>query len=418
MSVPEIKRICVQWPRLGPYYLARLRATHTFLADKGVELVALETAAVDTLYEWRVESGETPFPRVQVFTDRAFEHISPEDMHRAVQNRLDEIDPDVVAIHTYSFPDSRACLQWCKKNRRTAILMTDSKEDDVPRVWWREFVKSRLIGCFDTALLAGKPQQSYFEKLGFPSDYIFLGYDVVDNDYFAERAAHARSNPDTTRHLPGLDSDDPFFLTSNRFIDRKNLSGLLCAYSDYRKHCSYPWKLVLLGDGYLRPELESQVELMEIEDVVFAGFRQIEDIPSYYGRASAFIHPAFADQWALVVNEAMAASLPVLVSTGAGCVEDLVVERVSGFRFDPADLSHLSHLMCTLSEDEDLQAELAVGANDVISKWTLDRFADSLWKAAQSGSARKSRRLHPIAALLINLLRLAPSTHSFHSVES
>jgi glycosyltransferase involved in cell wall biosynthesis len=69
--------------------------------------------------------------------------------------------------------------------------------------------------------------------------------------------------------------------------------------------------------------------------VVFAGFRQIHELPDFYAAAGAFIHPALEEPWGLVVNEAMAAGLPVLSSRNVGAAEELVEEGVTGFLFDP-----------------------------------------------------------------------------------
>ncbi|MFT4605444.1 MAG: 1,2-diacylglycerol 3-alpha-glucosyltransferase, partial [Rhodothermales bacterium] len=186
-----MKRLVIQWPRLGPYHLARLRATHALCAKEGVELIALETASLDSVYAWREEQQDVPFERVQVFPGKRFEDVTPAEMRREVTKQLDRIAPDAVAIHTYSFPDSRACVAWCRRNRKGAVVMTDSKADDAERSAPREFVKRLLLGAYDAAVTAGTRSRDYLTHLGFPGDAIWLGYDVVDNDYFAERAAAA-----------------------------------------------------------------------------------------------------------------------------------------------------------------------------------------------------------------------------------
>ncbi len=56
--------------------------------------------------------------------------------------------------------------------------------------------------------------------------------------------------------------------------------------------------------------------------VHFYGFRQIDENPVFYALADAFILPSSWEEWGLVVNEAMASGLPVIVSETAGCVED------------------------------------------------------------------------------------------------
>ncbi len=64
--------------------------------------------------------------------------------------------------------------------------------------------------------------------------------------------------------------------------------------------------------------------------VYFYGFRQIEENPVFYALAEAFILPSLYEEWGLVVNEAMACSLPVIVSRTAGCAEDLLPGSESG----------------------------------------------------------------------------------------
>ena len=415
----SVRRLCVQWPRFGPYYLARLKALHELLSPHGVEVIGLETAVRDETYDWRIESDPTPFRREQVFTDRTFEQIHPREMFEAVTASLERINPDALAIHTYSFPDSRACLSWCRRRRRTAVLMTDTKEDDAKRVWWRERIKARIIRQYDAALLSGTSSSAYFQKLGFPKDNIFLGYDVVDNEHFRTQAESAAEDPLAYRDLPGLDSDQPFFLVSSRFIRRKNLERLLSAYAAYSSAVDRPWRLIILGDGPLRPELEALVAEKNISGAEFAGFRQINEIPAYYGRASVFVHPALTDTWALVVNEAMAARLPVLVSTGAGCAADLVENGINGYTFDPTKERELAELMTRISEpDTDLTA-MGRSSQRIIQRWSPERFSESLWAAVMKGSARSNRPLDlPTRLLLAAIRATSTSVHSHHTVEA
>jgi glycosyltransferase involved in cell wall biosynthesis len=73
--------------------------------------------------------------------------------------------------------------------------------------------------------------------------------------------------------------------------------------------------------------LNSQPSTLNEENcgtVFFYGFRQIEENPVFYALADAFILPSLKEEWGLVVNEAMACSLPVIVSRTAGCAEDLL----------------------------------------------------------------------------------------------
>lgn len=414
-----MKRICVQWPRFGPYHLARLRATHRLFQERGVEAIGLETAGDDATYAWDVEQDEEPFRRVQVFPNRVFETIPAAEMRDGVTATLDRLAPDVVAIVSYSFPDARAALGWCRRHGRTAVLMASTREEDAARVGWREWVKARIVGEYDAALVAGTPQRRYLTKLGFPSDKIFQPCTAVDNAFFREGAARARRQPTAYGHLPGLDSDVPFFLTSNRFIPRKNLDRLLLAYERYRERAPAPWRLLLLGDGPERPHLEATIRDRQIEGVVLCGFRQIDELPVYYGLAGAFVHPCLMDQWGLVVNEAMAAGLPVAVSTAAGCTGDLVNDGENGYAFDPLDGDALTRVLLDLASPAADRDRMGARSQEIVAGWAPERFAEGLWAAAEAGQTTAERGLSPIAHTLLWALRQAGSgPKSFHSVDA
>lgn len=414
-----MKRLCIQWPRLGPYHLARLDATHRFLTEQGVELVALETAGRDATYDWREERGETALRRVRVFPDRVYDTIPPAEMFRDVTATLDRLQPDAVTINSYSHSDAHACLAWCRRHGRVAVVITDTKADDAPRTAWREYLKALLVRQFDAALLSGSPHRNYFEQLGFPADAIFLGCSVVDNAFFRDGAAEARRQPQSVRGLPGLEQSGPFFLASNRFVPRKNVDGLLRAYAAYRRTTETPWRLVLLGDGPERVPLEALVAAERIGGVTLAGFRQIEELPAYYGLACVFVHPALQEQWGLVVNEAMASGLPVLVSRRTGCATDLVEEGVNGFCFDAEDTDQLARLMQRIAAPETDRDAMGRRSEEIIAAWSPERFAHSLWQAVQVGRGRAGRPFDPrVRALLWMLRAAARDTKSFHAIKT
>jgi glycosyltransferase involved in cell wall biosynthesis len=289
-----------------------------------------------------------------------------------------------VAICGYANPSARALLAWCRLRGRAAILMSESKVDDLSqRHFWKEWPKQLLVRQFEAALCGGRPHRAYLEKLGLDREQIFLGYDVVDNDHFQYGAQKARRQPEKFRPLPGLGSPKPFFLASARFIPRKNLAGLLEAYRLYRRQVEplRAWRLVILGEGPERHRLENIILRSGIPDICLPGFRKIEELPAYYGLAGAFIHPALQEQWGLVVNEAMAAGLPVLVSDRCGCVPDLIDPGRTGLLFDPADIPELAQLMMRVSSDNFDRQAMGAAAQARIGRWGPEKFAEGLLAA-------------------------------------
>lgn len=295
---------------------------------------------------------------------------------------------------SYGYPDARAALAWCRQHRKVAVNLWATNEHDTKRIAWREHVKRVIVSLYDAALAGGTAQAAYLARLGFDPAYIFYTQNVIDNDYFKRGADTARRNPNAFKHLPGLDDPRPFFLASNRYIPIKNLGRLLSAYAQYHSRVAEPWRLVLLGDGPQRPHLEAQITRHRLsDDVVLGGFRQIEDLPAYYGLAGAFVHPTLKDTWGVVVNEAMAAGLPVLVSDRAGCTPDLVIEGETGFRFDPYDIEQLAGLLERTAHPETDRASLgAAGQRLVETNFSLEQFASGLWDAFLRGVGEQTDR--------------------------
>jgi glycosyltransferase involved in cell wall biosynthesis len=287
--------------------------------------------------------------------------------------------------------------------------MSESAEGDERRTEWKEWVKRRIARICSAALVGGTPHEDYMKKLGMPPERIFRGYDAVDNNYFADGAAELRSRRAEISAKHGLPAN--YFLASARFVEKKNLPRLIQAYSLYRKksQAAAPWDLVIVGDGPLKSELCRVISDLGLQDcVLLPGFKQYGELPVYYAFAGAFVHASTTEQWGLVVNEAMASGLPVLVSNRCGCATDLVQEGRNGFKFDPSNVEELSQLMLRVSAVDFPLAAFGAASARVIADWGPERFASGLKAAAETvvGAARLKPTLLQRAvlkSLLVNL---------------
>ena len=387
--------LAIHWEQFGPYHIARLQAAFETLQRQHVRVVGVETATWTDTYLWKPIDDELPFERYVAFPDRQAQNLPSLAKWQGIWRLLDRLQPDMMAIPGFSTADALGALAWCRVHGRPTILMSESKWDDRQRFAWKEWVKARIVALYAAALCGGTPQKAYIERLGMNPDRVFAGYDVVDNGYFAVNSDQVRQDPARVSHLPGLANLAPFFLASSRFIKRKNMALLIRAYSTYKQYhaLSNPsqplWRLIILGDGEERPSLQALIAEEGLQDdVVLAGFRQIDELPAYYGRAGVFVHPPLVEQWGLVVNEALAAGLPVLVSKTTGCSTDLVVEGVNGFLFDPESVDDLSALLIKVSSGQVDLAGMSKAARQHIAQWGPERFADGLTQAVHASLAR------------------------------
>jgi 1,2-diacylglycerol 3-alpha-glucosyltransferase len=154
---------------------------------------------------------------------------------------------------------------------------------------------------------------------------------------------------------------------------------LLLVFSRYIEVDKNQWDLVIIGDGLLEGKLKSLTQTLRIESRVhFIGHLPAHKLAPYYGLASAFILPSsHFEQWGLVVNEAMAAGLPVLVSDVCGCVPDLVINGNTGYSFDPNDTNGFLERLVKMSSDYEKCIQMGKSAQKHIQNYSLARFADN-----------------------------------------
>lgn len=143
----------------------------------------------------------------------------------------------------------------------------------------------------------------------------------------------------------------------------------------------------------------------QLPTVYLPGFKQYDELPSWYHRASAFVHVSTTEQWGLVVNEAMAAGLPVLVSKRCGCAPDLVQEGVNGFTFDPFDVEAMAQAMLQLASLPSQRREkMGQASGRIIADWGPERFGEGLRQAAAKALETGSPRATLVDRLLLTAL--------------
>ncbi len=389
-------RLAVLFWRFGPYHLARLKA-----AAGLCEVHAVELSAAETTYGWDPVREAAGYARHTLFEDYRGGPGQKAECRRRMEAVLADIKPDVVAVPGWSFPDALSALAWCIRSRTPALVMSESGERDEPRRWWKEAPKRWLVRLFGSALVGGRAHEAYLATLGMQRSAVFLGYDAVDNGYFTAAAEKARINRVERRRETKL--PDYYFLASARLIEKKNLERLIDAYLAYRAAAKTPiWNLVILGDGPLRESLESRIESLGLKREVFlAGLKQYHELPTYYGLAEAFVHVSTSEQWGLVVNEALASSLPVIVSSRCGCAPELVREGVNGYLCDPYSPEDIARCMTAMASPPTDRAAMGRESLRIVQDFGPERFASGLLAAAEYALS------HPVRPSLRGRLALA-----------
>ncbi len=371
-------RLCLFCHSIGPYHVARYAA----LSKKASGLVVVELASQQKLYPW-VNSTARAGIAVETLFDRALERVSCQELAESIWKALDRLQPRVVVAVGYGDAAMRTASLWARVHpvANVSILIGETWNGDKRR--WVPLEVAKWMWCswaYDAAFVGGVRHMEYFASLGVPRDRIWRGVDAVDNPHFAIGTLVAKQREVELRKVLGL--PERYFVCIARLSPEKNIARLLQAFSLYRKNGGN-WALVLVGSGPQERALRSMAMRLASGAIHFAGWQQYADLPRYYGLASALVLPSLSEPWGLVVNEAMAAGLPVLVSNRCGCVPELCHNGVNGYQFDPKDVNWLAYLMRRISSSEVDLERMGQASQRIIANFTPETWADALWDCIQ-----------------------------------
>ncbi|HEX4847217.1 MAG TPA: glycosyltransferase, partial [Novosphingobium sp.] len=189
------------------------------------------------------------------------------------------------------------------------------------------------------------------------------------------------------RRLAGLDADfaAPAFATRDfvyvgRFIPKKGLTSLISAFARFCEiEPESKRKLIMIGTGPLDRELREQVSALGLgERVEFTGFIEGSALYRRMAQALALVFVSYREQWGLVLNEATALGLPLIVSEAPGAGDILARNLVNGFVLENASIEGIARAMQDISNDEDQWHRMSAASAELASHGDCALFADAI----------------------------------------
>jgi 1,2-diacylglycerol 3-alpha-glucosyltransferase len=354
---------------LDPYHLARFRAFRRLWPD--MEVVLLPAEGEDR--PWRAQEA----PDLPIHKASAGGLPAEGSRGAAMANvftYLRHVRPAAVVAAGYR-QAMRRCVRQASEEGAVTVLHLATTYAAKPRRFWREWPKRWVLRGFDAVAAVGERSAHYAESLGVPPDRIWRVGNVVDNEHFWAGAAAAREEAPRLRRELGL--PERFFLCVGRLAPEKNLGMLLASFASYRQ-AGGTWHLVVVGSGPEEARLRELAERLAPGAVHLPGWKPYGELPAYYGLASCFVLPSLSETWGLVVNEAMASGLPVLVARSCGCLPELCRPGVNGYDFDARRPEELARLLTRVSAAAvDLKA-MGGASRRIIASFTPDTWARGL----------------------------------------
>jgi glycosyltransferase involved in cell wall biosynthesis len=310
---------------------------------------------------------------------------------RGIYRRLQQSDSspafDALWVHGYASINALQAIVAANALGIPVLLRAESWLADRVRSPWTLAVKSaffKLLGKGIAAVLPiGTVNAAYWTHYFGSSVPQFLMPYAVNNEYFASLAMAAEPHEQELRAELGLSAERPVILFASKLQERKHADHLLEAYCSFiadRALQDRPY-LVIVGDGEQRARLEALAQHLGLEDVRFAGFRNQSELPRFFQLADVFVLPSRHEPWGLIVNEAMAAGCPAIVSTDVGCHADLITDGVEGCVFPVGNIAALADALRRVFSSPHSAALMGECARRRISTWTYEEDVQGLRRA-------------------------------------
>jgi glycosyltransferase involved in cell wall biosynthesis len=296
-----------------------------------------------------------------------FVHYNPN-----ILKELNEFNPDVVITAGFN-PTMLLAWTWSLLKKKKHIPFSDANLHSESTLSILHQIIRKIVYTTSTAFLgASKKTLDLYKSYKVDETKFFKSVLAIDNKKFTPE-----KNVEKKYDL----------LFCGQFNDRKQPLFFIRIATELSKQ-NTNLNVLLIGNGPLKKECISELDFNKI-NYYDAGFVQPSEIIKLYQASKLFIFPTKKDPWGLVANEALAAGLPVLVSSAAGVARELVIDGYNGFVFEDFDLNEWISKIKLLLTDENLYTQFSVNAKKSVKDYTHEAAAIGIFKAVSFALSAK-----------------------------
>jgi len=344
---------------------------------------------------------------VQVLPGRQFRprrQINPFSFkwNPTVVRMLEAFRPDVVVLSGYVQPTIVRAARWCVTRDVPYAVVCETSCRSTTCQGWRWHLRRGALAWIVRKMAFGLPvgteAADYLRRFG-PTEAPMHAFpntpdtSAISIEVNTVRQAYLDAS---VRAAFGIGEDADIVLFAGRFIDAKRPMDAVAAFERIEEHVRNA-VLVMVGDGPLMPGL---VDRAKGRNVVFTGWvRDPVSLARLMAISRLLVLPSRHEPWGAVVNEAMAAGLPVIASDRVTSAVELVDDGVNGYLFPVGDVDALSRcILACLSLNEVDRAQLSAAAQRTATLYGHEFAATNLIEGALAAVARKSGGSGAVAA--------------------
>ncbi|WP_459501924.1 glycosyltransferase family 4 protein [Bacillus sp. C1] len=317
-----------------------------------IDLTVYYCAKTEKTRDWNIAYSNYKYKVLPGFTFKNIFHVNLSILKELFKHKY-----DVVILGGYAIPTLQLAFLYAKLTNTSLILWSESTLGDhnqegnsLRKKFKKRFLKY-MVKRFDKYIVPGTEARKYLMNYGAENNNIITAPTTCDITYFREKYQYYKESIKEIKENLGIDTSK-VILNVGRLIDVKGIDVLLKSFASYQL-LNKDVTLLLVGDGEKFEEYKKIVDEQNLK-VIFTGFIQVEELPKYYAISDVFVFPSKGDVWGLVVNEAMASSLPIITTNKVGASIDLVTSK-NGRIVKANNVDELYYAIKDLLDNEELK---------------------------------------------------------------
>jgi glycosyltransferase involved in cell wall biosynthesis len=260
--------------------------------------------------------------------------------------------PEVVVVSGWSTFASQAAISWSRTRRTPYVLLVES-HDLGPRAGWRRAVKGaivpRLIRRAASVLVVGSAARDSVVERGADPERVRVFANTVDVSHWIQRAERLAPRP----------HDGVVVLSIGRDVPEKAFDVLAAA---------------------------SAAAGVTLETI--AGGASEDELAQRYADADVFALLSRHETWGVVVNEAAASGLPLVLSDRVGAAHDLLRDGENGFLVPADDVGAAADALGKLAASPELRRRMGDRSRELVRGWGYEPSVESFVAAVREATAR------------------------------
>lgn len=281
-------------------------------------------------------------------------------------NKIEEFNPDVILVYGWAWKSHLKAINYFHRKKEVWFRgdSTLLNETNFIKSFIKNIFLNRIYKKINKAFYVGLNNLNYFKEYGIKDKNLVWMPHAIDNKRFSTKDELKISD---LKEKLGVKSTDTVILFAGKFENQKNPFLLLEAF----KNLNIPdQKLIFVGNGPLEKQMKNSAK--NYASIIFLPFQNQTKMPSIYQIADIYCLPSISETWGLAINEAMAASKPILASNKVGCGVDLIKNGENGYIFESNNLKDLTNKLLDLSDNKNKLREMGKKSFEIIQSYSFE----------------------------------------------